>query len=56
MKMIIAENIKNLLTTIDDAQTFLKNNDKEFRLAYKSLVETLMAKLTTMKYNRVKEM
>ncbi|KAG2704620.1 hypothetical protein I3760_05G012700 [Carya illinoinensis] len=51
MKMTISENIKNSLPSVEDAQSFLKNTEERFKSADKSLAGTLMARLTTMKYD-----
>uniref|UniRef100_A0A2N9JB37 Reverse transcriptase Ty1/copia-type domain-containing protein n=1 Tax=Fagus sylvatica TaxID=28930 RepID=A0A2N9JB37_FAGSY len=51
MRMTIAKNIKTTLPKIDDAKEFLANVVERFKTADKSLVGTLMAKLTTMKFN-----
>ena len=51
MRMTIAKNIKTTLSKIDDAKEFLANVAERFKTADKSLVGTLMAKLTTMKFN-----
>ncbi|KAG6635812.1 hypothetical protein CIPAW_11G068500 [Carya illinoinensis] len=56
MKMTISENIKNSLPSVEDAQSFLKNTEERFKFADKSLVGTLMARLTTMKYDGAKGM
>ena len=51
MRMTIAKNIKTTLPKIDDAKEFLANVAERFKTADKSLVGTLMAKLTTMKFD-----
>uniref|UniRef100_A0A2N9GXV9 Reverse transcriptase Ty1/copia-type domain-containing protein n=1 Tax=Fagus sylvatica TaxID=28930 RepID=A0A2N9GXV9_FAGSY len=51
MRMTIAKNIKTTLPKIDDAKEFLANVVECFKTGDKSLVGTLMAKLTTMKFN-----
>lgn len=56
MKMITIKNIKNSLSTTEDAQNFIKNTKQRFRLAEKSLIETLMTRPTTMKYDGAKGM
>ncbi|KAK4854201.1 hypothetical protein QYF36_020442 [Acer negundo] len=53
MRMTIARNITTLLPKSDSAKEFLKAMEKRFKTADKSIVGTLMAQLTTMKYNRV---
>ena len=50
MRMTIANNIKTTLPKIDSAKEFLSNVEDRFKIANKSLVGTLMAKLTTMKF------
>uniref|UniRef100_A0A2N9HCS5 Integrase catalytic domain-containing protein n=1 Tax=Fagus sylvatica TaxID=28930 RepID=A0A2N9HCS5_FAGSY len=49
--MTIAKNIKTTLPKIDDAKEFLANVVERFKTADKSLAGTLMAKLTTMKFD-----
>ncbi|XP_028106820.1 uncharacterized protein LOC114305879 [Camellia sinensis] len=51
MRMTIAKNIKSTLPKTDDAKEYLDNVEKRFRTADKSLAGTLMAKLTTMKFD-----
>ena len=50
MRITIANNIKTTLPKIDSAKEFLSNVEDRFKIANKSLVGTLMAKLTTMKF------
>ena len=45
------KNIKTTLPKTDDAKEFLVNVAKRFKTADKSLAGTLMAKLTTMKFD-----
>ena len=51
MRMTIANNIKTSIPQIEFASKFLKSVVKRFKRADKSLVGTLMAELTTMKYD-----
>ncbi|XP_038971580.1 uncharacterized protein LOC120104456 [Phoenix dactylifera] len=51
MRMSIANNIKSTLPECDSAQALLKTMEERFRSADKSLAGTLMAKLTTMKFD-----
>ncbi|RVW83183.1 Retrovirus-related Pol polyprotein from transposon TNT 1-94 [Vitis vinifera] len=51
MRMTIANNIKTSLPQTEFAQEFLKSVEECFKRADKSLAGTLMAKLTTMKYD-----
>ena len=51
MRMTIAKNIKTTIPKTDDAKEFLANVAKCFKIADKSLVGTLMVKLTTMKFD-----
>ncbi|XP_038978010.1 uncharacterized protein LOC120108482 [Phoenix dactylifera] len=51
MRMSIANNIKSTLPECDSAQALLKTVEERFRSADKSLAGTLMAKLTTMKFD-----
>ena len=53
MRMTIAGNIKSSLPKSDNAKEFLKAVEERFKTADKSLAGTLMAQLTTMKYNGV---
>ncbi|KAG4130905.1 hypothetical protein ERO13_D09G173650v2 [Gossypium hirsutum] len=52
--MTIATNIKTSLPQIDLALEFLKYKEESFKNAHKSLVDTLMAKLTSTKYDSQK--
>ncbi|XP_023920024.1 uncharacterized protein LOC112031572 [Quercus suber] len=49
--MTITNNIKTTLPKTGSAKEFLSNVDDCFKIADKSLARTLMAKLTTMKFN-----
>ncbi|XP_058208241.1 uncharacterized protein LOC131321254 [Rhododendron vialii] len=51
MRMTIANNIKITLPDADDAKVYLTSIETRFKQADKSLAGTLMAKLTTMKYD-----
>ena len=51
MRMPIANNIKTSLPQTEFASEFLKSVEKRFKRVDKSLVGTLMAELTTMKYD-----
>jgi hypothetical protein len=51
MRMTIAKNIKTTLPKTNDAKEFLTNVVERFKTADKSLAGTLMAKLTTMKFD-----
>ena len=51
MRMTIAKNIKTTLPKTDDAKEFFANVAERFKTANRSLVGTLMAKLTTMKFD-----
>ncbi|TXG50989.1 hypothetical protein EZV62_023513 [Acer yangbiense] len=56
MLMTIAGNVKKSLPKSDSAKEFLKAVEERFKTADKSLAGTLMAQLTTMKYNGVQGM
>ena len=49
--MTIANNIKTSLTQTDNAFEFLKGVEDRFKFVDQSLASTLMAELTTMKYD-----
>ena len=51
MRMTIANNIKSTLPESVTALEYLKLVEEHFRFADKSLAGTLMAELTTMKYD-----
>ena len=51
MRMTIANNIKTFLPQTEFASEFLKSVEERFKRADKSLAGTLMAELTTMKYD-----
>ena len=51
MRMTIANNIKKILPKTDSAKEFLLNVEDHFKTADKSLAGTLIAKLTTMKFD-----
>ena len=51
MRMTIAKNIKTTLPKTDDAKEFFVNVVEHFKTTNRSLVGTLMAKLTTMKFD-----
>ena len=54
--MTISNNIKSTIPQIESAKEFLAFVEEHFRSADKSLAGTLMAKLTTMKYDGSKGM
>ena len=56
MRMTIASNIKTTLPTTNNTMEFLNIMEEYFRIADKSLVGTLMANLTTMKFDSTREM
>lgn len=56
MKMTIASNIKSTLPPTENAKEFLKNLEERFKTSDKSLAGTLMAKLTTMKFDGTRGM
>lgn len=49
--MTIANNIRSSLPPSENAKEFLKNVEDEFKSADKSLTGTLMARLTTIKFD-----
>ena len=51
MRMTIANNIKTSLPQTEFASEFLKSVEERFKRVDKSLIGTLMAELTTMKYD-----
>ena len=51
MRMTIASNIKTTLPTIDNVVEFLNNMEEYFHIVNKSLVGTLMANLTIIKFD-----
>ena len=51
MRMTIVKNIKTTLPKTYDAKEFLANVAEHFKTGDKSLARTLMAKLTTMKFD-----
>lgn len=51
MRMTMANNIKSTLPTSENAKEFLKSVEDKFKTVDKSLVGTLMARLTTMKFD-----
>ncbi|XP_060210393.1 uncharacterized protein LOC132637296 [Lycium barbarum] len=51
MRMIIANNIKSTIPQTESAREYLKFVEERFRSADKSLAGTLMAELTTMKFD-----
>ncbi|KAL4595287.1 hypothetical protein ACB092_12G080900 [Castanea dentata] len=51
MRMTIANNIKITLPKTDSAKEFISNVEDRFKIADKSIIGTLMAKLTTMKFD-----
>ena len=51
MRMAIANNIKTTLSKTDNAKELLSNVEDCFKTADKSLVGTLMAKLTTLQFD-----
>ncbi|XP_057990190.1 uncharacterized protein LOC131172696 [Hevea brasiliensis] len=54
--MTIANNIKTTILQTENAKEYLNFVEERFRSANKSLAGTLMAQLTTMKYNGSKSM
>ena len=56
LQMMIANNIKSTILQAETAKEFLIFVEEHFRSTNKSLVGTLMAKLTTIKYDRLKGM
>ena len=56
MRMTIANNIKSTLPNTENAKEFLKSVEERFKTADKSLAGTLMAKLTTMKFDGMRGM
>ena len=56
MQMTIASNIKTTLQIIDNAMEFLNNVEDRFRIADKSFAGTIMANLTTMKFDGTRGM
>jgi hypothetical protein len=56
MRISIASNIKSTLLKCDNAKAFLITVQEHFRSADKSLVGTLMAELTTMKFDGTRGM
>ena len=52
--MTIAKNIKTTLSKTNNAKEFLANVAERFKTADKSLAGTLMAKLTTMKFDNMR--
>jgi hypothetical protein len=56
MRMSIANNIKSTLSKCGSAKEFLTIVEERFRSADKSLAGTLMAKLTTMKFDGTRGM
>ena len=56
MRMIVTNNIKSTLPITNNVKEFLKYVGECFRTADKSLVGTLMAKLTTMKFDGMRGM
>ena len=56
MRMIVANNIKSTLPNTENAKEFLKFVEERFKTADKSLAGTLMAKLTTMKFDGMRGM
>ena len=55
MQMTIASNIKTTLPTTDNTMKFLNNLEEYFCTANKSFVRTLMANLTTIKFDGTHE-
>ncbi|XP_060183218.1 uncharacterized protein LOC132613190 [Lycium barbarum] len=51
MRMTIANNIKSTIPQTESAREYLKFMEERFRSAEKSLAGTLMAELTTMKFD-----
>ncbi|KAJ9162425.1 hypothetical protein P3X46_022201, partial [Hevea brasiliensis] len=56
LRMTIANNIKTIISQTENAKKYLNFVEEQFRSADKSLAGTLMAQLTTMKYNGSKSM
>lgn len=51
MRMTIAHNIKTTIPQTESAKEYLKFVEEKFRSVDKSLASTLMAQLTTMKFD-----
>ena len=56
MRMTIANNIKTTLPQSENAKEFMKNVQKRFKTADKSLAGKLMAELTTIRYDGTRTM
>lgn len=56
MRMTVANNIKTTLPQAETAQEYLKNVENRFKTADKSLAGTLMAELTTKKFDGTRGM
>ncbi len=56
LQMSIANNIKTTIPQAENVKEYLNFMEERFRSADKSLAGTLMAQLTTMKYNGSKSM
>ena len=56
MRMTIASNINTTLSTTNNTMEFFNNVEKHFHTTDKSLVGTLMANLTTMKFDSTRRM
>ena len=56
MRMTIENDIKTTLLETNDAKTFMKNVEECFRSTDKYLVRTLMANLTTLKFDGSRSM
>ena len=54
--MTIANNIKTIISQIESAKEYLRFVEEHFRSADKSLVDTLMTQLTTMKFDGLRSM
>ena len=54
--MTIANNIKTTIPQTESAKEYLKFVEEHFRFANKSLVGTLVAQLTTMKFDELRSM
>jgi hypothetical protein len=56
MRMTVENNIKSNLPTTENVKEFLKSVEERFRTTDKSLAGTLVAKLTTMKFDGMRGM
>ena len=56
MRMTIANNIKTTIPQIESTKEYLKFVEEHFHSTAKSLVDTLMAQLMTMKFDGLRSM